>query len=52
MPGGGLGGWSESGLAGGDVIDLLWLGFEEGGHPVLLYCESLAGFPTSSGLTV
>lgn len=46
------GGCSVSGLADEDVIDSLWLGLKEREHPVLLYWERLAGFPTSSGLTV
>lgn len=45
-----VGGGNEAGL----ILDWLEvkLVFEEGGHPMLLYCECLAWFPASPGLTV
>lgn len=52
-------GLSDSGMAGGKVVDLVGLCLKLGGVGVgggaasnTIYCECLAGFPTSSGLTV
>lgn len=50
-------GLSDSGMAGGKVVDLVGLCLKLGGGGGgaafnTIYCECLAGFPTSSGLTV
>lgn len=46
-------GLSDSGMAGGKVVDLVGLCLKlGGGASKTIYCECLAGFPISSSLTV